>query len=504
MRENQIARVATLVVFAALFLVTSNGQAQAPAGLAAVRVASGLSAPIFVTAPAGDYNRLFIVQLNGQIKILNLASGLVNSAPFVSIAVGAAGEQGLLGLAFDPEYATNGKFYVHYDADVGQGVTHVTQYQVSANPDLADTTPANIKTLFTVTQPQTNHNGGWIGFSPRANDDHNLYIALGDGGNADDADGGVGHHEPGGNAQWDQTLLGKMLRIHVDPATGTYSIPANNPFAGSSPPVMEEIWLLGLRNPFRDSFDRLTGRMFIGDVGQDTREEVDVQLPSNPGGGENYGWRDREGFIQNPTYATATPTPTPVPPRVDPIFDYPRTNSGAPSPISGRTVVGGYVYRGKQIPQLQGTYVFGDYLGPSDAPGGRIHTLNFDGTNSSNPQNITGQLFPTSVGNFSLSAPAGFGEDANGEIYICDINTGDVFRIVPTTPNVKIDNVSKNGNPFVLHGIGVPFTSVTVQSTGNLTQAFGSPVSVPVIGDGTFQFIDPNPSSPRFYRVVYP
>jgi len=227
-------------------------------------------------------------------------------------------------------------------------------------------------------------------------------------------------------------------------------------------------------------------------------------LPSNLGGGENYGWRDREGFIQNPTYATATPTPTPVPPRVDPIFDYPRTNSGAPSPISGRTVVGGYVYRGKQIPQLQGTYVFGDYLGPSDAPGGRIHTLNFDGTNAFNPQNITGQLFPTSVGNFSLSAPAGFGEDANGEIYICDINTGDVFRIVPTTPNVKIDNVSKNGNPFVLRGIGVPFTSVTVQSTGNLTQAFGSPVSVPVIGDGTFQFTDPNPSSPRFYRVVYP
>jgi hypothetical protein len=153
---------------------------------------------------------------------------------------------------------------------------------------------------------------------------------------------------------------------------------------------------------------------------------------------------------------------------------------------------------------LQGTYVFSDNLGPSDAPGGRIHTLNFDGTNASNPQNITAQLFPTSVGNFSLSAPAGFGEDANGEIYICDINNGAVFRIVPTTPNVKIDSVSKNGSPFVVHGTGVPFTSVTLKSTGDLTQAFASPVPVSVAGDGTFQYTDPNPSAPRFYRVVYP
>jgi glucose/arabinose dehydrogenase len=176
----------------------------------------------------------------------------------------------------------------------------------------------------------------------RAGGDHNLYIATGDGGNSDDQDGGVGHIEPGGNAQNKTTLLGKMLRIHVDPATGTYTIPPDNPYASPtpapSPAPKREIWLLGLRNPFRDSFDRANGRMFIGDVGQNTREEVDVQPPTNPGGGENYGWRDREGFIQNPAYPTPTaaPTPTPNPPRVDPIIDYPRT--------TGRTVIGGCVY----------------------------------------------------------------------------------------------------------------------------------------------------------------
>jgi glucose/arabinose dehydrogenase len=180
-----------------------------------------------------------------------------------------------------------------------------------------------------------------------------------------------------------------MLRIHVDPATGTYTIPPDNPYASPtpapSPAPKREIWLLGLRNPFRDGFDRANGRMFIGDVGQNTREEVDVQPPTNPGGGENYGWRDREGFIQNPAYPTPTaaPTPTPNPPRVDPIIDYPRT--------TGRTVIGGYVYRGTLFPALQGVYVFGDYLGPNGGTS-RIFTLNYDGTAASNFQDITSQL----------------------------------------------------------------------------------------------------------------
>lgn len=475
---------------------------QAVTGLSAVLVATGSGPQVFVTAPPGDYGRLFMVSQYGQIKILNLATGSLNNTPFLTVSGLAIGgeEQGLLGLAFDPAYSSNGKFYVLYVASNRD--IRIVQYQVSGNPDLADTTPSTIKTLLTFTHPQPNHNAGWIGFSSRPNDDHNLYISSGDGGNADDAAGpdiGGGHHEPGGNAQWNQTLLGKMLRIHVDPIAGTYTIPSDNPFASSADPlVKKEIWLMGLRNPYRDSFDRLTGRMFVGDVGQSTREEVDVQQPSNPGGGENYGWRDREGFIQNPTYATATPTPTPVPPRVDPILDYPRT--------TGRTVIGGYVYRGKQIPALQGTYVFGDYLGPNGGSP-QIFTLNYDGAGASNFQNITSQLFPTAdVPPVGLVNPSSFGEDANGELYITDVNSR-VYKIVPIIPNVKINLVTPLPSGFFrLQGMGVPFKSHTVQATANLTQPFVTIGTVTAAGDGTFQFDDTNAASfaARFYRVTYP
>ena len=159
-----------------------------------------------------------------------------------------------------------------------------------------------------------------------------FYIATGDGGNGDDV--GPGHIEPGGNAQSTTTLLGKMLRIHVDSVNGTASIPANNPFAGSAT-ARQEIFAYGLRNPFRASFDRTSGTLFIGDVGQSTREEVDVQKPTNPGGGENYGWRVREGLIQNPDFPNdAVPAGA-----IDPIIDYPRSTGG--------TIAGGYVYRGQ-------------------------------------------------------------------------------------------------------------------------------------------------------------
>ncbi|MDQ2869015.1 MAG: PQQ-dependent sugar dehydrogenase [Verrucomicrobiota bacterium] len=399
-----------------------------------------------------------------------------------------------------------GKFYVDYVANVLSGLTHVAQYQVSGDPatsKIADTTPSTIKTLLTVTQPQTNHNGGWIGFSPRANDDHNLYIALGDGGNGDDI--GSGHTAGIGNAQDITTMLGKMLRLHVDPATGTYSIPSDNPYAISSiTNVQKEIWLLGLRNPYRDSFDRGTGRMYIGDVGQSSREEVDAQEPANSGGGENYGWRDREGTIQNPTYATATPTPTPtpVPPRVNPIVDYPRNDPG--NGVAGRTCIGGYVYRGKQIPALNGTYIFGDYLGPNGSTA-KIFALNYNGTAVSNLQDITSTVFTGS--GYTLANPTGFGEDANGEIYIADISTGSVYRIAPVTPFVSLaapillgsGNVAAPGN-------GVPFQSHTIQATNDLVVPFGNIGTATAAGDGSLQFTDTGAAnlSMRFYRAKYP
>jgi glucose/arabinose dehydrogenase len=453
--------------------------------LDAIRVASGLSSPLFVTAPPGDFNRLFIVQQGGQIRILNLTTGIMNGTPFLTVGnIVSGGEQGLLGLAFDPDYATNGKFYINCTAPGGAfnaGITQIRQYQVSSNPDIADTTPANIKTVLAFDQPQTNHNGGWIGFSPRPNDDHNLYIATGDGGNANDQDGGVGHIEPGGNAQNNTTLLGKMLRIHVDPTTGAYTIPSNNPFFGSGT-LKQEIWLLGLRNPFRDSFDRGTGRMLIGDVGQDSREEVDVQQPTNPSGGENYGWRDREGFIQNPAYPTptASPTPTPNPPRVDPIIDYPHT--------IGRTVIGGYIYRGAQFPALQGVYVFGDYLGASGGSA-KVFTLNYDGNIASNFQDITSELFPipTTDGNISLANLSSLGEDVAGELYLTDITNGNVYKLSPmlvSAASRKIHgttpfdiNLPLSGTPGLECRSGGP--------NGNYTIVFKFAVPVSTVGNGT-------------------
>jgi hypothetical protein len=229
---------------------------------------------------------------------------------------------------------------------------------------------------------------------------------------------------------------------------------------------------LGLRNPFRDSFDRATGRMLIGDVGQSTREEIDVQQPTNPGGGENYGWRDREGFIQNPAYPTPTPGPTPNQGWIDPIFDYPRTTGG--------TVVGGYVYRGPQFPALQGTYVFGDYLSK------KIFTLNYDGTTASNFQDITGQLFPihTTGGDVNLANPSSFGEDAAGELYISDIGNGNVYKISP----LLVAAASRKTHGTTAYDVNLPFTApfgIECRSggvTGDYTMVFKFAVPLNSVG----------------------
>src|SRR5438105_6082071 len=472
-----------LIVCSALicFGIAGDLSAQAVQGLHAIRVASGLNSPLFTTTPPGDFNRLFVVQQNGQVRILNLATGTLNATPFLTVSnIVSGGEQGMIGLAFDPNYATNGKFYVNCTAPGGAfnaGITQIRQYQVSSDPDIADTTAANIKTLLSFDQPQANHNGGWIGFSPRAGDDHNLYIATGAGGAANDQDGGVGHIEPGGNAQNTTTLLGKMLRIHVDPTTGIYTIPTNNPFFGSAT-SKQEIWLFGLRNPFRDSFDRANGRMLIGDVGQDTREEVDVQQATNPGGGENYGWRLREGFIATPSGKPVVGGPEPSG-GVDPIFDYPHT--------TGQTVIGGYIYRGSQFPALQGVYVFGDYLGPEPGSIGKIFTLNYDGTSASNFQDITSELFPipTTGGNVNLANVSSFGEDAAGELYITDIGNGNVYKISP----MLVSAASRKLHGTVPFDLALPLTGTRAiecrGTSGNYTIVFKFAVPVSSVSTAT-------------------
>ncbi len=404
----------------ALHLAAAAAMAQVPA-LKPTQVASGLTLPTFVTGAPGDTTHLYILEhgtgSSASIKVLNMQTNQIST--FLTInGVATGDEQGLLGLAFDPAYQTNGLFYVNYVAQGGTaGLTRVQSY-TATSPTTAN--PSAVATLLQFDQPQANHNGGWIGFSNRPNETRSLYISTGDGGGDDDNDAG---HVAGGNAQSNTTLLGKMLRINVNANGGGYTIPTNNPFFGVAG-ARGEIFAYGLRNPYRASFDRATGNLYIGDVGQTAREEVDVQLATNQNGGENYGWRLREGTISTPTGGSGGAIP---PGGDEPILDYPR--SGAT--IAGRTVIGGYVYNGQLIPDLQGTYIFGDYLGVS---GGRtsIFALDYNGTTVSNLQNITSMLNPGATP--LISNISSFGEDTAGELYIVDISGGRVFRIDPVVP----------------------------------------------------------------------
>ncbi len=359
------------------------------------------------------------MEQTGKIKIIKIPARTVNAVPFLDLSsiVSIGGEQGVLGMAFDPNYATNGRFYVSYTTNggiYGTNIDHIVEFQVSADPDIAD--PDSETALIVVDHPQTQHQMHTMGFSPRPGDEGNLYIASGDGGGT--CDRGIGHTEPGGNGQSTQNMFGKILRFHPEATPGTYTIPPDNPFFGS-PTDQQEIWVYGLRNPFQFSWDRRTRAMFIADVGQASREEIGVQKPSNAGGGENYGWRVREGFIRSPC-AQDDPEP---PNAVDPIFDYPHT--------TGICIIGGYVYRGTKVRELRGLYVFADCFGPDGGDfTGRIWTFQYDGHTVSNFQDITSQLFPTRVGNFPLNNPVNFWEDNSGELYICDNGNGNIYKIL--------------------------------------------------------------------------
>lgn len=410
-------------LLAALLITT----ARVDAAVTSVRVASGLSRPIFVTFAPGDATRLFIVeQHSGRIKILDLGSLLVNATPFLTVTgISTGSEQGLLGLAFHPSYASNGHFYVNFTD--GSGTTQIRRYTVSVDPNVADAGSA--AAVLNYSQPQSNHNGGWMGFGP----DGYLYISSGDGGSANDS--GAGHTAGTGNSQdITDNLLGKLLRIDVDgddfpgDPDRNYAIPASNPFVGITGD--DEIWAYGLRNPWRCSFDRSTGDLYIGDVGQNAREEIDVQ-PAASSGGENYGWRLREGMIQTPSVGGPKP-----PGAIDPIYDY-LHGSGA---TEGFSVTGGYAYRGP-IPSIQGKYFFADFATE------RIWSITwdgsapstFDGTNYTDFTDWTAALVPP-VG--SIDNISSFGEDLLGNLYVVDLG-GEVFRVVddsiPTpTPSASL------------------------------------------------------------------
>lgn len=370
--------------------------------IATKRIASGLRRPLYVTAPSGDTDRLFIVeQHTGLIKILNLKTGLINNTPFLEInGLSTRDEQGLLGMEFHPDYDVNGFFYVNFTES--NSTTNIRRYSVSAgNPDIADA--ASGTTIMTYAQPFSNHNGGWLGFGP----DGFLYISTGDGGSGND---------PGNRAQ-DITnqKLGKMLRVDVNgddfPAdpTRNYAIPADNPFVGTTGD--DEIWAYGLRNPWRASFDRLTGDLYIADVGQGQREEINFQ-PASSTGGENYGWRVMEGYRCN---IANDSLPCNDPSFIAPIHEYSHISGSD----GGFSITGGYVYRGP-IRELQGIYFFADYVS------NQIWSFRFDGTAKTEFVNRTAEL-ASDVG--SVGAISSFGEDAAGNLYITDLH-GEVFKIV--------------------------------------------------------------------------
>jgi len=361
-------------------------------------VASGLSSPLYVTHAPNDFDRIFIVEQPGRIRVRNNNTGQMGTFLDIQSIVLSGGERGLLGMAFHPNYEENGYFYVSYTGS--GGVSRIARYSV--NPDNPNGALANSAVvMLSVNQPFSNHNGGWIGFSPN---DGYLYFSLGDGGSGGD---------PGNRAQNKNDLLGKMLRIDVDGTNGPgglYGIPSDNPFVGEN--GRDEIWAWGLRNAWRCSFDRETGALWMADVGQNAWEEINFQ-PGNSEGGENYGWRCYEGNAAYNLTGCAPPNTMTFP-----VHVYPRSGGNC-------SITGGLVYRGVFIPGLEGTYFYGDYCS------NRIWSFSYDELGGvTNLTERTAELAFPGPG-AGVSGLASFGQDAYGEIYICSLFNGRVFKIVP-------------------------------------------------------------------------
>jgi glucose/arabinose dehydrogenase len=412
-------------------------------------VVTGLTSPVFVTNAHDGSNRLFIVEQAGTIKVLQPGSSTPTVFLNISTLVLSGGERGLLGLAFHPQYHDNRRFFVYYTRQT-DGAIRIAEYQTSvADPNVADLTETPI---LTIPHPgQSNHNGGMIEFGP----DGFLYAGTGDGGSAND---------PPNNAQNINVLLGKILRIDIDhPAGGLpYSSPTSNPFVGI--PGADEIYSFGVRNPWRYSFDRGTSKLYLGDVGQGAREEVDIVTL-----GGNYGWKIMEGSICNPNINNGQCTPPPD--HIPPISEY--THS------AGRcSITGGYVYRGVRSSLPTGAYIFADYCT------GEIFLMQ-------NGLNTSPLLLDTS---FNISS---FGQDESGEIYVVAIG-GSLSRIVNPSPPPRhtIGLFRPSDNLFFLrnsNSFGAP----------DIITSFGAPGDIPVVGDwdgdGTMTIGLYRPSTSNFF-----
>ncbi|MGH3021338.1 MAG: PQQ-dependent sugar dehydrogenase [Gaiellaceae bacterium] len=441
-----------LIVVCATVAVVGGGapvQAQEadPPAVGLRPVADGFTSPVALVSAGDGSGRLFVVDQVGLIRVLR-PDGTLEPEPFLDLRSRMVSlmpefdERGLLGLAFHPRYASNGRFFAYYSAPLRAGApagfdhtARISEFRVSAaDPDRAD--PGSERVVLEVDEPQFNHNGGTLLFGP---DDGDLYISLGDGGGANDV--GLGHvadwfaDNGGGNGQdVTENLLGSILRIDVDAGT-PYGIPPDNPFAGS--PGLDEVWAYGFRNPYRMSFDSGgTHQLFVGDVGQNSWEEVSIVSA-----GGNYGWNVKEGThcfdAENPNQEPATCPdvvgaghPRTGDPLIDPIIEYPQARLGGP----GVAVVGGHVYRGSALPQFRGRYLFGDWSRSFGQPNGSLFVAKPRKSGLWNMQELRVATSPTGRLNARL---LGFGQDAAGELYVLTTNntgptgtTGRVLKLV--------------------------------------------------------------------------
>jgi hypothetical protein len=481
------------------------------AGFHVRRLTDELHIPVFATTAPGDDNRIFIAQLGGvagdgtdgdpitkaegRIVIYDRTTGQVDyDNPFLTISDTSLLEEyfipevGLFGMTFHPDFQTNGKFYVNVavnhsgpapivDGSVSEFKTVVREYTVSpGNPNFAD--PSSARTILSLNQPHSNHNGSWLGFSPQevAAGERNLYITQGDGGM---------QRDPANHGQNKNTWFGKVMRVDLDgddfPADPerNYAIPADNPYVGVD--GADELWAIGLRNPWRASFDRLTSDFWIGDVGQDRREEVNFQ-PASSNGGENYGWRLREGSVATPSIGIGGPPP---PGNVNPVYEY--FHGGlAPDPnFQGNSVTGGYVYRGP-VEELQGKYIFGDAVSG--------HIWAFDPANPSGTVQNMNALFAPDEG--QIVSVTSFGEDNQGNLLIID-GAGQLFQVVPNfaltltvdraTGAITLSN--ETGAPTDIRAYSISSGFGGVNATG--FQTIAGNFDKPPGGDGS---IDPNDS----------
>lgn len=377
--------------------------------LALELVAGGLTEPIYVTQVPGETDRLFVMEKGGNVR--TIVNGQVQPTPFITQAVQNQGERGLLGLAFHPDFATNGLFYLHFSSAGGAGLpaagtTVIAEYQAPGDHSVGD--PASRRVVLTLADAEANHNGGQITFGT----DKLLYIGMGDGGGAND------QHGANGNGQNQGVMFGKILRI--DPTGRTvnnaYSVPPNNLAEATGQQALAEIWQTGLRNPWRFSFDACTGDLYIGDVGQNTLEEIDFLAAGadrTVAAGKNFGWRLMEGPNCRPTDTACNAQSVTQLNLTNPVDSYGRQ--------IGQSVTGGYVYRGTAVPGLRGNYIYADYQSA------RFFRFRIENGAAVDRVEITDQMRPAGG---TVDNIASFGTDNAGEMYVAAFTPGAVYRVV--------------------------------------------------------------------------